>query len=759
MASSMVGSHSLTGFNSPDNLVGLSTHPRFSAIKRSPILREVFLHHQPRRVNILPISTTTASLANTIKIHSVFASSKVAKTKDLCLRSCVSILKPIRSAIKHLTANIVCSVANGILTVVVQIPEFFHHMSDKSAEGNSEDVELNLSDGTTSPPIKAQSVTYEPRNDSLFTKTSSIQTRYQSCPTTMARTTVAALTGGTRNQQVVVDINDDQISPLRSYDSGDFPPEIPSITLANKWNNLSHGSGESIVFYDAEGYDSEETNIDSDDYYNDKSEDDDFTSNGLVTQKHHTMVTNDYYHRSKISYWPWPGQAEPIQRQSRDARLSVGPKPFADERIIRVLCSNVEPLQRGNPDPKIFNVEPVTDGGSFHIIVFVNVLKGEAKGEYVIKVPRSGLPQLWTTEDGFNLTSEVMSMSLISKTGLKVPDVLGYGETCDNALGAPYILMRRAEGVPACSLWFDHLPNGDVNLETARNPTQSLRHRRKKILKACAKEMSKLGMLSFTRTGLLNADIRGEDEFVIGNVWSWTSQNDGSEQLETEGSYETAADFFAAGLEELYPMSEDCEHNEASFEMTGQRIFQRLILSCPAFEKSCAVGEEEETFVFRHDDFNLQNVLFDDELNLSCILDWDKVRIVPRSIGFASLPIPLVVDYFEDFEPHTLGMYYLAPGEREEYRELYAKTMIKMTGPQGDGRFTLNSGWYQYLYALQRGYLFHADPDHFHYGIMREGQFGQWPDAVYKALATRDGKISFDQAYDRIMEVMAPKLP
>jgi aminoglycoside phosphotransferase len=52
-------------------------------------------------------------------------------------------------------------------------------------------------------------------------------------------------------------------------------------------------------------------------------------------------------------------------------------------------------------------------------------------------------------------------------------------------------------------------------------------------------------------------------------------------------------------------------------------------------------SEEPETFVLLHCDLDLQNVLVDDDGEVTGILDWDSCSVVPRSVGYASLPLLL----------------------------------------------------------------------------------------------------------------------
>jgi hypothetical protein len=124
----------------------------------------------------------------------------------------------------------------------------------------------------------------------------------------------------------------------------------------------------------------------------------------------------------------------------------------------------------------------------------------------------------------------------------------------------------------------------------------------------------------------------------------------------------------------------------------GRRHIMTCMLAFPPFDKSQKTGDKRETFVLRHDDLDFQNILCDEKGNVTAIIDWDKVRVAPRCLGFAALPIFLTKDWSPNFT--TAGDVHM-PWELDEYRNVYARAMLEATGPTGDGKYTIKSAVYE----------------------------------------------------------------
>lgn len=138
-----------------------------------------------------------------------------------------------------------------------------------------------------------------------------------------------------------------------------------------------------------------------------------------------------------------------------------------------------------------------TLGGSYNRVFVVQFDIGtDETVKYVIRIPYYGKPETWTEEDALGFRSDVLTLRYIKKhTGLPVPDIVAYSDTCDNELGHPYTLMTFMQGTRADEYWYE-----DDDQEQTRPETEEWR---RKFLKSLANIMSKLQNLRFAAGGRL----------------------------------------------------------------------------------------------------------------------------------------------------------------------------------------------------------------------------------------------------------------
>jgi hypothetical protein len=151
----------------------------------------------------------------------------------------------------------------------------------------------------------------------------------------------------------------------------------------------------------------------------------------------------------------------------------------------------------------------------------------------------------------------------------------------------------------------------------------------------------------------------------------------------------------------------DEEDTKELYHHRGMRKIIDIIFSSPPF----APTEENETFVIRHPDLDLQNILTDEEGNVTGIIDWDGAFTAPRCIGFSALPHFLMHDWLPDFTldepPHmSLGLdrycriYADAMKEAlSERRDAIAEHPEALRAGLEDGKYTYNSALYQAVWA------------------------------------------------------------
>jgi hypothetical protein len=120
-------------------------------------------------------------------------------------------------------------------------------------------------------------------------------------------------------------------------------------------------------------------------------------------------------------------------------------------------------------------------------------------------------------------------------------------------------------------------------------------------------------------------------------------------------------------------------------------VFFDIIFSQAVFRPS-----EPETFTIHHNDLDFQNILVDEDGNVTGIIDWDASYTAPRCIGAAAVPIFLRSDWFPRYV-HDIRLTPHMGWNYQHYREVYAAAMFEAGNP--DAHFTLNSALYQSVFA------------------------------------------------------------
>jgi hypothetical protein len=129
--------------------------------------------------------------------------------------------------------------------------------------------------------------------------------------------------------------------------------------------------------------------------------------------------------------------------------------------------------------------------GSFHHAVFLAIeIGGKVEQEYVLKIPAHGTPQHWRPSDGFMLENEARLVQHIRHhTKCPVPEVVGYDEQLKNGIGAPYILKKKIDCIPAIDMWlgqpYKAIPNAEMHLH-ADDSSPKLEQKRITFLRSLA---------------------------------------------------------------------------------------------------------------------------------------------------------------------------------------------------------------------------------------------------------------------------------
>jgi len=288
--------------------------------------------------------------------------------------------------------------------------------------------------------------------------------------------------------------------------------------------------------------------------------------------------------------------------------------------------------------------------GSFHHCVCFRIDVDDVLADrYVLKIPAHGTDEHWQEGDAFMLRNEAtLIQHTRHHTKCPVPEVIAFDATLDNAIGAPYILMKKLKGMSASDMWqglmLPNPPKYDKEYMNADEPHPVLEALRVNILKSLASAMVQLQTLEFDSIGIPVLD-RPEDAqpSSIGPAWRWHSKLM-MQKLNPIGPFKSSKQFFDAGLvaswDENVIVSEDRMRDYVA-GLAGTEKLLKIILDSPpfaTFKESLSFSFsnqklERKPFVLRHDDLDLQNIMVDDDGNLTGIIDWDGCMTVPRCVG------------------------------------------------------------------------------------------------------------------------------
>lgn len=350
--------------------------------------------------------------------------------------------------------------------------------------------------------------------------------------------------------------------------------------------------------------------------------------------------------------------------------------------------------------------------GSYNSVSVIQLPSGV---KYCIRVPAAGRPDCWTEEDATLLEADAKTMCYIKrKSGLLMPEIVSFDSTCNNEIGHPYLFTTFIQGRPVYQLWDD-------------DTHSDLEGLRQNILKSTATEISKLRCMTW-KLGMGMLNFEHEDNPMP----SWTVEVDEGfpweddcglrrELVEVQKALLSIIDYRET-MQELY-----MEHtpkwignsSEAKWRQ-GEQIFLNLMIHClPDAEDydvttvQPKIGSlswlqlsqpletlKHTTMTIAPPDFNMQNIMVDDDGNVTGFLDWDCTQVVPCYRGWARYPKWLYRDYSLYFD-NDQDLFWDSK-ELEGYRQNYARYMVEAMDGKGDCLFTSKSHLYEVLHEALR---------------------------------------------------------
>ncbi|TID26683.1 aminoglycoside phosphotransferase protein [Venturia nashicola] len=331
--------------------------------------------------------------------------------------------------------------------------------------------------------------------------------------------------------------------------------------------------------------------------------------------------------------------------------------------------------------------------GSYNCAYVIQFSEG---AKFVIRVPAAGRPGRWTQADADALRSQVLTMAYIRRhTNLPIPDTLFFSTSLDiEGFGYPFIISQYLPGKQLSEVW-----------GTGIDYDEDLERKRQKILRSLAQTMSRLQYLSFPASGSLYFQHNVDDNPQVG-----------PRHMVDESSYPNRIPYYGTAYGdtpshlrnrldlwwEQTKTSVSYESNPFSpeaMEANGKYEILKMAIDSLPLPDSGLLNERRqliESFVLAPPDFDYQNILVDDDGNVTGLLDWDGVHTVPRFAGYAALPLWLTRD-FTDAGWEWDGEIGNSDWDLARYRQCYAGYMYNAMEGQGDCRFTAKSHLFQLL--------------------------------------------------------------
>jgi hypothetical protein len=200
---------------------------------------------------------------------------------------------------------------------------------------------------------------------------------------------------------------------------------------------------------------------------------------------------------------------------------------------------------------------------------------------------------------------------------MPVPEIYFYDTTCNNPIGASFIVMEFLEGVP--------IPYSDIDSENIEQTT--------KIYKQICLTAYQLLSVRFDQIGGVYMD--SSTGVVIGPKFGSDGKAYGPINT-TDEYYKTLVnEYWKSAVSSLganYEVPENWNWKTAT-QFEREVFTAYLHLQC---HSRLDISQLNNTFCLQHHDFHLRNFLVDKELNIVGVIDWDESSTIPV-LGFDPL--------------------------------------------------------------------------------------------------------------------------
>ncbi|KAJ7120939.1 kinase-like domain-containing protein, partial [Mycena epipterygia] len=259
-------------------------------------------------------------------------------------------------------------------------------------------------------------------------------------------------------------------------------------------------------------------------------------------------------------------------------------------------------------------IDAVPKVGAFDVVYFLEFTDGV---RWVARIPIAP----WSEALRKRMSLDRDSLDFIgTNTTMPVPTIIDCQTTENNVLGRPYTFMTFLPGTQLAKLWFD--------------PAWFTDQRRNTVFQSLSGLMSQLSSHEFSSIGQLVIDPTTHAHSVGPLYPSSDAISEGETSPEpTCGPYQSTHVYLHS---QIALQLDAARTTTVISDLQLLRTFAGMIPD-PAFDGP--------PFFLSHPDFGYQNILVDEEGNVTGIIDWDDVIVGPRQSAFARYPSWITRDW------------------------------------------------------------------------------------------------------------------
>ncbi|KAJ4375662.1 hypothetical protein N0V86_007195 [Didymella sp. IMI 355093] len=360
----------------------------------------------------------------------------------------------------------------------------------------------------------------------------------------------------------------------------------------------------------------------------------------------HTLCTNDNTSIPRTAVSGLSEEETALERHQWEVIEEI-----TDESLKQLLRDAINQKPTHNIGLNDCSIESRFHGGYNHVVMMSAVINKRVK-QYVVRIPAVETKSRWREGDAHNMRCEIsLTKYLQIERLVPVPKIFAFNTTLDTVIGAPFILMKLMRGRPAQMIWYDE--PGNRTYETTSKVTPETEFRRCNFLHSLAFQMSKLEHLRFDKIGMpdFTDTLTTDAKPKVTCSYHWKSPYEmkpedleSDDQIYKYGPFDSSQDYMTAGIDTKWPNKHTPDFDE--YPDTENMFFNirkvlDILYSYPLITTSTISPlstEEPESFVLSHPNLDFQNILTDEEGNVTGIIDWKGCTTMPRCAGYSAVP-------------------------------------------------------------------------------------------------------------------------